>query len=656
MFVCRACLRRVSDGVSAHSLLPRNAKTSRYTLPALDTTPNPNPRQPSRQYTTTPVRTNAYEQITRPRWLQWAVRKELQYLRDPVDIAKRIETVLNKDDFDLAVGLAREASRRAKITVSWNHLIDYQLKKDRIHFAIKLYNEMKKRAQPPNSFTFTIIFRGCARSQHPQLALGEAFKLYQNMLSIERIKPNIIHLNAVLKVCGKLGDLDTMFSVLSSSDDPRRRPDTLTYTTILNAMRMRADKPPAGGDAGGRLGEEEIQKEKARTIRRAKDIWEEVISRWRAGSLIIDEALVCSMGRILLMGGYKDIDAIESLIEQTMMISRTDDDKALLAPKWTGNDNTALLAPKETESSALVPPRWDINTRRAPVTNVAQPGNNSLSLILEALEKTGKTTKVPKYWNVFRLHYRVVPDAENWTRAIRAFSRGKNSDRAATFLRTMPDHLRMPKHARIAMQACVRDNLNKWAFKKATSVMNVIGPSPLISDVPTLRLYLQAAHASKRSFDDDARHNLTAAMSAWAKNLATALDHLFVPYRALVKKCGLSLPNTNDPETPENMDNSKAEVVALARRMCSAYDILLNEHAASFTGDQVAQMKWKHTELSKVISRYYGNGRPPPDDSMEGRESEDDDDDDDDDDYVINPRKVVKYSKSRRPGYHKSNF
>ncbi|KAI0191236.1 hypothetical protein EV127DRAFT_428959 [Xylaria flabelliformis] len=637
MFICRACLRKASNNVSRHSLY-RNLKTGRYSLPspssrtyAAAATHAPSPDTTNAVIAPELITSSEFRDSKAPalgRSADWAARKELEYLSDPLHIANRVKTALDKDNFELAALITRKASKNNSVTVSWNHLIDYELQRGRLHAAIKLYNEMKKRAQQPNAQTFTIIFRGCAKSEHPKLALGEAYKLYQNMLSVGRIKPNVIHLNAVLKVCAKVGDLDSMFSILRSSDDPLRSPNNLTYTTIFNAMRMRVDKAPAGGDAGGRLGEEEIRKETESTIKRAKTIWEEVNSRWRTGSLIIDEELVCAMGRILLMGGYRDVDAVESLVEQTMMISRA--------------ENKGLSGREGTKSSTPAGPRSVFKAPGTPDITYASPGNNSLSLILEALEKTRRTTKAIKYWNVFTMYYHVVPDAENWTRALRVFYVGKNSGRAATTLQRMPGSMITAKHVRVAMGACLRDNLNKSAFDNATTILKIMGENPSIADVPTLRLYLQVAHASKRSFDDEAKNDYTGAMKAWAQNLAAALDHLFVPYQVVAKKCGIDPPNTNHHKALDQTQNSKAEVIALARKISAAYDILTNEHAASLTAAQIAQTKSRNAGLHKVITNYFERDNP--------RLSEQAEEWEDADDNVVEQREVVNQLKPLSTG------
>ncbi|KAI0976205.1 hypothetical protein F4678DRAFT_456528 [Xylaria arbuscula] len=601
MFTCRACLTRAFDALS----VSRNPNTSRYSLPPLRATAK-SPR-PRRRYAT--VAAHARSTVTEPsvttpspndehvdnkapmlgRSADWAARKELQYLGDPLHIANRVRLALNKDNFDLAADITRQASRTHSVTVSWNHLIDYQLQNGRIHSALKLYNEMKKRAQQPNAQTFTIIFRGCARSEHPKLALGEAIKLYQNMLSVGRIKPNTIHLNAVLQVCAKVGDLDSMFSLLNSSDDPLRSPNNLTYTTIFNALRMAAEKDLA--DNVNMPTDKMIRTKTQETIQRARAIWEEVLSRWRSGSLIIDEELVCAMGRILLMGEYKDIDAIEGLIEQTMLIQR--------------KNNKGLPGGAEGDGTALALPRSTVKAPGAPAITHALPGKNSLSMILEALEKTRRTTQAVKYWNIFTLHHRVVPDAENWVRILRAYHVGKNSGRAASALERMPRTTVTHKHVRIAMKTCLRDNLNKSALDNATQILNTMGKYLSIPDIQSLRTYLQVAHASKRSFDIQAVRDYAGAMDSWAKNLHAALEHIFEPYQTAAKKHVIEAPNTSDPKVLEQVQNSKAEVVALARKMCAAYDILTNEHPASLTETQLANIKSRHGSLTRLINEYF---------------------------------------------------
>ncbi|KAI0802535.1 hypothetical protein GGR55DRAFT_683176 [Xylaria sp. FL0064] len=606
MFTCRACLIRALGVISSHGH-PRNINTSCHSLPPFRATVKQS--RPSRRYATVATHAQSTDVANSiatpssvdhhgdeeaaaavPRAVERIVRKELEYLRDPLHIATRVKLALNKDDFQLAGALTREASKKYNVTVSWNHLIDYQLGAQRLGPAIKLYNEMKKRAQQPNAQTFTIIFRGCAKSNHPKQALNEAVKLYQNMLVLGRIKPNTIHLNAVLQVCAKVGDLDSMFSILSSMDDQLRSPNNLTYTCIFNALRVAISKEPLSTDSPSEeLPPRVVEANTIETIKRAKAIWQEVIARWRSGSLIIDEELVCAMGRILLLGSYSDIDAIESLIEQTMMIPR--------------EGNKGLQRPEEPENTALVLPRPVTLPPGAPATTHALPGNNSLSMILEALEKTRRTTKAIKYWNVFTLHHNVVPDADNWIRLLRTYYIGKNSGRAASALQSMPSDMLAPKHIRVAMKTCVRDNINSSALDNATTILKTMEQNPSTLDITTLQTYLQAAHASKKSF---ARREMLmdeSQMDTWARNMFAALEHLWEPYQMVAKKYVI-----NPKELP-TLEHNKGLVVALARKMASAYDSLANVNAAALTPAQLATIKLRLASLSRLIRPHFQDDR-----------------------------------------------
>jgi pentatricopeptide repeat protein len=75
--------------------------------------------------------------------LEANVTKHLSMMPDPYHIAQHISSALRKGNFDEALLMTRMASRKAKVEVSWNHLIDYQLKNKRLHAAIKLYNEVR---------------------------------------------------------------------------------------------------------------------------------------------------------------------------------------------------------------------------------------------------------------------------------------------------------------------------------------------------------------------------------------------------------------------------------------------------------------------------------------------------------------------------------
>jgi hypothetical protein len=70
------------------------------------------------------------------------VARHLVYLSDPLKLADFIRQTLHKDDFETAESVVRAASKNILCTVSWNHLIDYQLRQGRMKAAVKTYNEV----------------------------------------------------------------------------------------------------------------------------------------------------------------------------------------------------------------------------------------------------------------------------------------------------------------------------------------------------------------------------------------------------------------------------------------------------------------------------------------------------------------------------------
>lgn len=82
--------------------------------------------------------------------LEWVVMKHLEHLYDPYHIAQHVSKALARGSFDEALMMTRIASREGKVEVSWNHLIDYQMKNKRLNAAIKLYNEVRTpESMPP---------------------------------------------------------------------------------------------------------------------------------------------------------------------------------------------------------------------------------------------------------------------------------------------------------------------------------------------------------------------------------------------------------------------------------------------------------------------------------------------------------------------------
>ncbi|KAL7929984.1 hypothetical protein V8C35DRAFT_314318 [Trichoderma chlorosporum] len=572
---CAACLRRAVQASSRNRPLAEASIRASGILPALPQTrhyasvasPSTERTDAPRSLVLEPVDSEGSKKKNFER-LQRIVKKELQHMDDPWKIAQYVENALAKDRFDEALLLTKTAGKDRQLVVAWNHLINYLLGKQQLKDAIKLYNDMKKRGQLPNVQTFTIIFRGCAKSQHPKLAVAEAVKHYNILLSDKRLQPNSIHMNAVLNVCARAGDLDSMFLIADTANDSTRAPTPYTYTTILNALRYQALL-----DARDLTPEQQatnIQK----NVDRAKIIWVEVIDKWRKAQLVIDEELVCSMGRVLLLGSSKEQKKeVLDLLYQTMSIPNLAEDTGMEAFQDSQMEKIAVTgAPKRVPSTRAV---------------YAVPGRNTLALVLTALASAKLTTCGIKYWNLLVRYYGVIPDNDNWLRMFGLLKVAKASSHASSILSLMPDEYIDAKHYRIAMETCVRDNINPNVIPNADQVLDSMLERLSVPDIHTLRLYLRVALVSHFQFrerlkkggeegGEEAAKSEEDAKRDYGLQITTALAHLWEPYKKVHYHFFKEKPKAKD-SSPGVLYNSQREVIALARHMFSAFNKVINE-------------------------------------------------------------------------------
>ena len=80
------------------------------------------------------------------------LKLELRWLKDPVKLADHTVKLLRDDDLLKALELVRLASKDVECTVSWNHLIDYEMSKARVTEAVKLYNEVSSCPVHPSVY------------------------------------------------------------------------------------------------------------------------------------------------------------------------------------------------------------------------------------------------------------------------------------------------------------------------------------------------------------------------------------------------------------------------------------------------------------------------------------------------------------------------
>ncbi|KAF7560311.1 hypothetical protein G7046_g3830 [Stylonectria norvegica] len=522
--------------------------------------------------------------------LQRAVKKQLSYMDDPWKIGKYVEEALSKDRFDEAYLLVQTASKDGQVVVAWNHLIDYKLKHQQLRVAIKMYNEMKKRGQLPNVQTYTILFRGCAKSEHPQLAVSEAIKHYHILMKDARLEPNSIHLNAVLNVCGKANDLDSMFAIVDSVNDTTRPATAYTYTVILNALRfslMREMKD---------FTPEQIAANTEKTVNRGKALWEEVIDKWQKGRLVIDEELVCAMGRLINMIPERDAKhEILDLLEQTMNIPNIARPKIQEKPSDYGTKNDAA------ESSKAMAHSHPASGKGL----YCGPGRNTLGLVLTILASGRMTTFGIKYWNVFVRQHGIVPDKDNWFRMLGMLKVAKASAHAAEILDILPDEYVNSTPYRIAMETCVRDNINPNAVKNANRVLNSMLERLPVPDAHVLRSYLRVSLVSHYAFRvKSTGGDQAGARSDYGRQITEALVRLWEPYQKLHNHFfKVVVPKTKAEEGV--LYNDKREAIALARIMYSSFSKVIEERL--LPEDDLKEMRPLGAKINREIQSFFLN-------------------------------------------------
>lgn len=434
-----------------------------------------------------------------------ALKQELKYLKDPLKLADHVRHILRGNDIDKALALCRMASKQMQCIVSWNHCIDWLMARKDIDKAMKLYNEMKKRGQFPDSYSYVIILRGLAITPIHSTTVGKAISIYHSLASPNsRVVQSIIHTNAALKVCSRAHDMDALWGIASRI--PEKGPgaaDNFTFTTILNAIRENALL-----ESGPRQDGDQIAAQRERAVVEGRRIWGDIVGKWRAGSVIVDEELVCAMGRLLLVGMRpRDWDDVLSLIEQTMDIPRlaaklgTQARKAehLPVPRDLKND---MEANEDDDHLVGEFDRDLVRSKRGSSAAFVRSGNNTLSLLVEACIKMVSPKVADQYWQhlTAKDSHAVSPDLDNLHMYLRLLRQSRGSARAVEVLRNeVLDRKLVPlrKTFRIAMSTCVRDKNNRNVMKNAAAMLDMMEGNISELDAKTLVMYLDLAISSE---------------------------------------------------------------------------------------------------------------------------------------------------------------
>jgi hypothetical protein len=389
--------------------------------------------------------------------------------------------------------------------------------------------QMKKRAQFPDSYTYTIILRGLSINAHLSGVLSKALSVYHSLSAPNsRVEPSIIHTNAALRVCARALDMDALWGIAGKiPESGPQAANATTYLTIINAVRQNLLLDPPKGETA-----EETAERRERGIVEGRRLWEGIVARWRNADLKIDEELVCGMGRLLLIGSRpRDWDDVLSLLEQTMDIPRlvprlgTPGREAaglprIRAPNTPGHlrfDDDHLTPDKSPmrgdEFLALHP--QGVGGAVSNPLSYAQPGNNALSIAQEACQKLVAKKAAQEYWELMTdpTTYNIAPDLNNLHMRLRNLRQDRASTAAVELLENdMVAKGITPKPGtfRIAMSTCVRDKNNHNSLRNASQILKIMMQMREDADSKAVGMYAELALTFPLATGSDLADALTA--------------------------------------------------------------------------------------------------------------------------------------------------
>ncbi|KAJ9609679.1 hypothetical protein H2200_006007 [Cladophialophora chaetospira] len=475
------------------------------------------------------------EPEARGKYLQRAMREEVKFLEDPLKLAQNIVEKLRDHKLDEALELVR-ASERANDgkgvanVVSWNHIIDWLMSQEAPGEAWKVYNEMKKRGNKPDSYTYTIMLRGYRHNVKKANAVQQAMSVYDSISAANSaVTVTTVHTNAVLSVCARAHDVDAMWKITGRL--PERgpgAPDHVTFTTILQGLNSEAQKRAI--EQGAREGPGfNPQQTFDQVIDDARKLWLDIASRWRKGLLFVDEGLVCAMGRLLMLSDDRNTQKdVLSLVHQTMNMAKMSESPSTEIKPETEQAEEAESdeqRPSSTDIGVWKPMRADESA--VPTSIYATPGTNTLSMLIETATALRELKLGKYYWELLtsdKSIYGVVPDHQNIMAYLRLLRVSRASKAVLELLREprseeVQHKLMVRGTFIIAMSTCLRDKKNPNVFETASRIMDLmqestqdmanleneeeLGGQKLRFSPKVLRMYLEVAIATTKGINGE---------------------------------------------------------------------------------------------------------------------------------------------------------
>lgn len=459
---------------------------------------------------------------------------------------------------------------------------------------------MKKRAQFPDSHTYTILLRGLSSNADQSGVTSKAIAIYHSMSAPNsKVEPSIIHTNAVLTVCARALDMDALWGFAGKI--PESGPgaaDARTFTIILNAIRQSLLVDAPIGES-----EHELAHRRDRGIVEGRRIWEDVVGKWRNADLIIEEELVTAMGRLLLVGSRpRDWDDVLSLVEQTMDIPRFVPRLGTIArealprlrlpntPEELKFDDDHLSPDKGPMRGEEFLAITEIGTeKQAKPLTYASPGNDTLSMVLEACQKIVAPKAAEDYWETLidPGTYAVVPDNNNLHQRLRLLRTNRASTATLHLLQDKSFAKQLvlkPGTFRIAMSTCVRDKNNHNSLRNASQLLQLMMQTLPDADAKTSAKYAELAVAFPLATGED---------------LVEALTYLQPVMKSL--KIQLNIGKEKAHGTTRLSSDARDDAITALRKIYAVFDRLL--HSNMIPEEQKPSFKAERSRLSALLQR-----------------------------------------------------
>jgi hypothetical protein len=374
--------------------------------------------------------------------------------------------------------------------------------------------QMKKRAQFPNAYTYSLLLRGFATlaENDPSVKL-QALSLYRSLLAPNsKVEPVPQITTPLLSVLAVAGDLDSIWDVLSKLPEKgQNSPDAGVYTTVLVALRANAVSDEAWRlERKGKAIEKpkdaaEVAEIKKAAVQQGRQIWSDVMGRWDRGELAMDEQLMTAMGELLLVSAdQSDIAEVFTVLEEVAQIPQQ---RSL---RQTSRARIATSTHQPDEQLELVSQK---HQRKQTSVKFA---NHTLTLLLKACYALKQWNVGMSYWDLLVKgtdessagRNLIRPDFETYLHYLRILRAARSSSRAVAALHKMDESgLLVSRNAskvfKIALPTCWRNGQSVHAMRDAAAMyrimMNKLGPK--VQECKTMLLIVQLMQSHREDVE-----------------------------------------------------------------------------------------------------------------------------------------------------------